>query len=201
MGWSSFQKIRSDYNDTFKQIDENLLKLLTERKELANGKNAFPPESLMQEWSEKYKLDIPQISWLIHSLNSRSSFMILDGPNELLAVIPIMKKSIVGDFEYILTHSMQHQNCSMIYLEIKHTNKEEHVDHILPQLMLLIDGPVSFDVSHHGAHGGGGEAKISFLIYPSLPNNLDNISFALIPHASPMDSSLKEVKLNKEVYF
>ena len=69
MGWSEFKRVRNDYNDTFKSIDENLLKLICERKTLSKGRHHFPPMELMEEWAVLYNLDVSQISWLIHSLN------------------------------------------------------------------------------------------------------------------------------------
>ena len=64
----------------------------------------------------------------------------VDEPGPLLNVLPIMKNSQLGEFEYVLTHSMQHQNASIVFLEIKYLNQDENIGHVIPQLLLEI-GP------------------------------------------------------------
>ncbi|MCM3652612.1 hypothetical protein [Metabacillus litoralis] len=185
MGWTEFQPIRNEYNEQFKSIDEGLLKLLSERKTLTKGKRYFLPYEIMEEWAKKYKLDIPHISWLFYSVNNGSTPFRPDEPGELLTVIPIMKKSVVGDFEYVLTHSMQHKNASLITLEIKQLNEDVEAGHLLPQLILEIISPINYNVNRNGSRGGGGQTQVRFLVSLRLPEDLKGISFwrtFLMPH-------------------
>ncbi|NRF95559.1 hypothetical protein HQN89_32495 [Paenibacillus frigoriresistens] len=197
MGWTEFQIVPNEYNDNFRRIDENLLQLLSERKSLTKGKRYFPPKDLMEEWSSKYQMEIPQISWLLHSINDRGLPAIPNEPGELLSVLSILKKSIVNGFEYALTHSMQHENGSVVFLEIKQINNDDTIGYLRPQLLLEVEGQQEYSVRQTGSHGGGGQTSMKFLVSPRLPE----VMFALIPYAAPMESPPKEVILDQEVHF
>ncbi|MEH7344641.1 hypothetical protein V7122_12345 [Bacillus sp. JJ1532] len=203
MGWSEFEQVKREYTDFYKKIDEEIIKLLCERKAAAKGKRYSPPAEILEEWSQKYKMKVSEIGWLMHELNDGSGpFYMPEGPGELLGVIQIMKKSTVGDFEYILTHAMQHENGSIVTLEINYKNKEnENIGHIIPHLMLEVTDTIDYKVAKKGSRGGGGNTQMSFLISPPLPSDLNEIHFALIPYAPPMEFPPKEVVLDQEVIF
>jgi len=201
MGWAEFRAVRNEYNDTFKEIDQNIIKLLHERKAVANGKRFFPPMELMEEWAEQYELEIPQISWLMHSINEGPHSFTHDGPGELLNVLPLMKKSVVGEFEYVLTHSMQHENGSIVFLEIDQIDKDRNFGLVRSHLLLEVHGNEDFQVNRHGSQGSSGKTQVEFMVIPRLPDQLDGISFALIPYVIPMEEPPKEVILDKGVNF
>ncbi|QED46702.1 hypothetical protein [Cytobacillus dafuensis] len=203
MGWSEFGRVRSEYNDEIKSLDEEILRIMNERKASANGKRFFPPTELIEEWSNRFEMEVSEIGWLINQLNDGSvPFYMPEGPGELLAVIQIMEKSTLDDFDYLLTHSMQHEHGSIVTLEINYNLKEdENIGHIIPHLMLEVTGPADYKVRRNGSHGGGGNTQVSFLVTPTLPFDLINIHFSLIPFASPMELPRKEVVLDKEVIF
>lgn len=201
VAWSELKMIPNEYNDEVKAIDESLIRLLTERKALSNGRRLIPSRELVQEWSTKFGLDIPQINWLLNSLNSSNIPVMLNESGELLNVLPIMKKSIVDGFEYSLTHSMQHENSSIVFVEIKQLQNDVNTGYIRPQLLLDISGSQQYNVHRNGSHGGGGRTQITFLINPRLPENINELRFALIPYASPMESPPKEVILDQDVQF
>jgi hypothetical protein len=201
MGWGEMQLIPNEYNDEFRSIDETILRLLNERKLLANGKRYFPTKEIMEEWATSYELDIPTISWLMHSLNERSQPKMPNEPGELLSVLPIMKKTVVDGFEYSLTHAMQHKNASIVFLEIEQVQGEEMNGHVRPQLLLEVKGNQEYYVRRNGSHGGGGQAQVRFMVTPPLPNNINECSLGLIPYAAPMEYPPKEIILDKEVVF
>ena len=201
MGWAEFRPVRNEYNESFKEIDNNLIRLLHDRKIMANGTRFFPPMELMEEWAKRYDMEIPQISWLMHSINEGPHSFTHDGPGELLNVIPIMKKSVVGEFEYVLTHSMQHENGSVVFLEIEKLDKDKNVGIVRSHLILEVNGKKEYQVNRHGSHGSDGRTKVEFLVIPRLPDQLDGISFSLMPYTMPMEMPLREVILDKDVSF
>ncbi|MCM3764557.1 vacuolar protein sorting-associated protein 54 [Neobacillus niacini] len=201
MGWAEFRSIRNDYNDHFKEIDEKLLQLLHERKKLANGKRFFPSSEQMEKWAEQYEIEMPQVSWFFHSVNEGPHSYVPEGPGELLNVIPIMKKTTVGDFQYLISHAMQHQNGSIITVEIEQLDREKNLGMIRSHLILEVAGSVDYQVHRHGVHGRDGQTQIEFLVTRRLPDQLDGVAFALMPYAMPMEERPKEVILDKEVYF
>ncbi|MGO4496643.1 hypothetical protein AB4114_12155 [Paenibacillus sp. 2RAB27] len=200
MGWSEMHLVPNEYNDEMKKIDESLLQLLTERKSIAKGRRFYPQKEVLQEWSTRFGIEIPQINWLLNSLNEHYPVM-PNEPGDLEHVVPIMKKTVVGDFSYTLTHTMQHQHSSIVYVEIKLIQLDGHFGNFRPQLQLDIIGAELYRVMRNGASGGGGQTQITYLVTPRLPDNLEGLHFALIPYASPMESPPKEIILNQEVQF
>ncbi|MBY0123015.1 hypothetical protein [Bacillus sp. S/N-304-OC-R1] len=203
MGWAEFEHVRNEYNEEFKKIDEQIIKLITERKAAAKGKRYSPPTELLEEWSEKYDMKAGEIGWLMHELNDGSGpFYLPDGPGDLLGVVQIMQKSTVGDFEYVLTHAMQHELGSIVTLEINYKHKDtENIGHIIPHLMLEVTGPINYKVGRNGSRGGGGNTQMGFIVSPALPSDLNEIHFSLVPYAPPMEFPQKEIILDKEVLF
>jgi hypothetical protein len=200
MGWSEFQSIPNEYNDVLKSIDESLLKLINERKNLSKGKRYYPSKEIMQEWAARYEIDIPQISWLMHSLNGSNQPVFPNEPGELIKVVSLMKKSIYENVEYLITHSMQHDNGSIVNIEIKSKNMD-NLSHMRPKLFLDVKGSIEYYVRRHGSHGGGGQSHLSFLVNPRLPDDIKEVKLALIPYENPMEKLPKELILDKEIFF
>ncbi|RTE08781.1 hypothetical protein [Paenibacillus whitsoniae] len=201
MNWSELQRVPHEYSDKLHQIDENLIRLLNERQSLAQGKRCMPEQDVVQAWAAQYGIDVPQINWLLSCLNHSLHPFMPSEPGELLQVLPIMKKTVLAGYEYAITHSMQHENGSMVHLEIKQLTTEEAVAHFRPQLQLDIISETPYAVFRHGASGGGGRSKLQFLVTPRLPEPLAHVHFALIPFAAPMELPPKEIILDQEVRF
>ncbi|MDR6554916.1 hypothetical protein [Paenibacillus qinlingensis] len=200
MAWSELHKVPNEYSDEMRKIDESLLQLLTERKSLAKGRRFYPEKEVLQEWSARFGIEIPQINWLLNSLNEHYPVM-PNEPGDLEHVMPIMKTSVVGDFAYTLTHAMQHQHSSIVYVEIKLRPIDAHFSNFRPQLQLDIQGSEHYRIVRNGSRGGGGQTQITYLVSPRLPDHVDGLHFALIPYASPMESPPKEIVLDQEVQF
>ncbi|SFK83110.1 hypothetical protein SAMN03159341_101785 [Paenibacillus sp. 1_12] len=201
MGWGEIQRIPNEYNDEFRSIDETILRLFKERKLLAKGKRYFPPKEIMQEWAINYEMDIPAISFLMHSFNEGIHPKIPNEPGELLSVMPIMKKTVVDGFEYHLTHAMQHMNGSIVFLEIEQLQSDDMHAHIRPQLLLEVKGNQEYYVRRTGSHGGGGQTQMRFMVMPPLPHNINEVGLGLVPYGIPMEIPPKDMILDKEVVF
>ncbi|MEK5057942.1 hypothetical protein BK126_06580 [Paenibacillus sp. FSL H7-0326] len=202
MNWSEFKSIPNEYSETVKAIDKRIIGLISERTDITKGKRFFPPKEIVGEWAVEFGLSIPQINGLLHNLAEVSSPTLPIGPGKLLNVLPIMKRAIVNGFEYEITHSMQHEGGSIVYLEIYQSNKSEVTGRIRPQLLLDISGEKEYRVSKNSAGGGGGHAQISFIVTPRLPQSIEELKLRLIPYAPPMERSRnKEFILDKEISF
>lgn len=200
MAWTELQKLPDEYNERFQSIDETILKLTRERNHLAKGKRFFPPKEIIREWAARYEMDVPQINWFLHSINHFEPPIRPDEPGELLNVIPVMKKTTVDGFEYLITHAMQHEHESIVNVEIR-SEAGNHADHIRPKLLLDVQGDTEYRVRSRGSRGGGGQAQLNFSVNPRLPDDVQVVRFALIPFASPMDTPPQETILDREVLF
>ncbi|KAA1190347.1 hypothetical protein [Paenibacillus sp. B2(2019)] len=205
MGWGRMpiRGVVNEYNDEVKKIDEQILTLIQERKAIT-GKKRFSPESeVLEEWSTRFEMDTSQIVQYIHSLNEavpRRKYW--EEPGLLLGVLPIVKRIVLEDCEYTLTHAMQYEALSIVTVEIKYLKETvEHV-HLRAALTLEIMSEAAYEIQPHGGHGGGAHTQMKFLVWPPLPTDLDTVQFSLIPGEDRMfGPSMTEIILDKQVDF
>lgn len=204
MEWNriAIRGLQNVYNDEAKQIDEQILRLVQQRKSVAEGKQLFPNPEMIQQWSAELGLEL-EISLVLGSLNEsvpRRHFW--EEPGELRGVLPIMKTTRDGDFEYALTHSMQYENLSILSVEIKCLTAAVESVSIEAPLTLAILGEAEYEVQMHGGRGGGAQVEMRFLIWPPLPEALDSIEFSLVPDGRGLRRPRhKEVTLDKQIDF
>lgn len=205
MEWNriAIRGLQNVYNDEAKQIDEQILRLVQQRKSVAEGQQLFPDPEMIQQWSDELGLELSEISVVLGSLNEsvpRRHFW--EEPGELRGVLPIMKTTRDGDFEYALTHSMQYENLSILSVEIKCLTAAVESVSIEAPLTLAILGEAEYEVQMHGGRGGGAQVEMRFLIWPPLPEALDSIEFSLVPDGRGLRRPRhKEVTLDKRIDF
>ena len=205
MEWNriAIRGLQNVYNDEAKQIDEQILRLVQQRKSVAEGKQLFPDPEMIQQWSAELGLELSEISLVLGSLNEsvpRRHFW--EEPGELRGVLPIMKTTRDGDFEYALTHSMQYENLSILSVEIKCLTATVESVSIEAPLTLAILGEAEYEVQMHGGRGGGAQVEMRLLIWPPLPEALDSIEFSLVPDGRGLRRPRhKEVTLDKQIDF
>ncbi|NOU82617.1 hypothetical protein GC101_27520 [Paenibacillus sp. LMG 31459] len=205
MEWNriAIRGLQNVYNDEAKQIDEQILRLVQQRKSVAEGQQLFPDPEMIQQWSDELGLELSEISLVLGSLNEsvpRRHFW--EEPGELRGVLPIMKTTRDGDFEYALTHSMQYENLSILSVEIKCLTATVESVSIEAPLTLAILGEAEYEVQMHGGRGGGAQVEMRFLIWPPLSEALDSIEFSLVPDGRGLRRPRhKEVTLDKRIDF
>lgn len=99
----------------------------------------------------------------------------------LIGVLPIMKITRDGEYQYMLTHSMQHEKLSIVTAEIKVLNESAEYIHIEALLALVVKGKDRYEAKIHGGRGGNGETQLYFIVTPPLPEDLEGIEFSLLP--------------------
>jgi hypothetical protein len=202
MGWAELHLIPNEYNDEVRNIDEQILELLNVRKRLADSKRYVPSKEIIQQWSERFDMQIPRIYSLLNSFNEGVKPVIPNETGELRAVVPIMKKTIADGCELVLTHAMHHEHASIVFLEIEYKDSSESDLHIRPHLLLEIVGGPNYAVRLNGSQGGGTRSQTRFLVAPPLPETMDHLQFSLVPHQSPFVSHIqKEIVLDRQIDF
>lgn len=204
MGWSRMP-IRGvyEYNAEVKKIDEQILTLIQERKAITGKKRLSPESEILEDWAARFDMDTAQIVRYLHSLNEavpRRQYW--DEPGLLLGVLPIVKRTLIEDCEYTLTHAMQYEALSIVTVEIKYLKEAVGHIHLRTALTLEVLGEAEYEVQPHGGHGGGAYTQLQFLISPPLPNDLETVEFSLIPGDERMfGPAMTEIILDKQVDF
>lgn len=201
MGWSEMRRIPNLYSDEVAKIDEQILGLVKARKEITGINRYFPPTEQLKEWALKYGMEIPLIGGLIQALNLGSQPVQPNEIGSLLSVLPIMKKTVLNGCDYTLTHSMQHENVSLVFVEIQLENSVTEPVQIHPQLLLEVIAAEQYSVQKQGASGTNNRVQLRFSVSPPLAEDLSDIQFSLIPYAAPYENKTKQLILDQQVDF
>ncbi|HET7657136.1 MAG TPA: hypothetical protein VFK37_02510 [Bacillales bacterium] len=203
MNMARLEKIPNEYNEEVQRMDEQIFKLIHDRKEKAKGKPFVPPEELQEKWAKEFGMKQSEIGMFVHSLNHGSGHA-LHGESEkgeLQGVLPIMKRSSSADWDIRITHAMQYEKASEVTVEASYQKEVQARVHLRVDLMLQVHGGDEYVARFHGGGGGGGNMQVKYLVTPRLPDNLDSVKFTLIPHAMPFHQETKLVVLDQVVEF
>lgn len=202
MSYGEVRDFRYEYNEKVKEIDEQIIKLISDRRALTKGKGYFPLNEQIADWSKTFDMEELEIRLILHHLQPQT---VHHFPNEfgpLLNVVSIMKKTVVDSCEYILTHAMQHERVSLVHVEINLLDEEKSGGvHLQPHLTLEVFGDQQYAVGRHGNRGGGSHMELQFVVSPPLPASLDAIEFSLVPSAAYLKPKIEEIILDKQVNF
>lgn len=204
MGWSELRRIPNEYNDAVAEIDETIIELISSRRELTKNGRFFPPAEMIAKWSAEYEMEESQIQMILRQLQEPNQLRHAwpDQPGLLRTVVPIMKKAVVGSCEYSLTHVMQHELASIVFVDIRYLSEEDqHGLHLKPNLMLEVIGDQPYGVRRQGVRGGGSHTEMQFLVSPPLPDSLERVAFSLVPSAMFLERKIREVTLDQQVDF
>lgn len=199
--WGTLRAIPNVYNAETEEIDETILNLIQKRRAAAKGQRLTPDREKLEQWASRYGMEVPELATLVNAFNDQPYPMVWHEPGELTGVLSIMKKTVSGDCEYLLTHAMQYEDRSLVKLEIKYLPQDSQNVQIRPQLTLAVIGGGQYQINQHGGHGGGGRSQIEYIVVPALPDNLEGIDFSLVPGALHLEREMTVIKLDKQVDF
>ncbi|WP_274649218.1 hypothetical protein [Paenibacillus humicola] len=200
MAWSELRQIPNEYNEAAERIDTELLRLVQERRRLAKGKRFFPPAETVEAWSASLGIEAAEIRYILDSMNEKIRAAVWHEPGELRQVVPLMKRTVVENCEYMLTHAMNHERASIVFAEFNYLDEDCDEIRLKPNLMLAIIGG-DYTVRRRGMHGGGPQTKMEFIVSPPLPESLDGLAFSFVPGAPYLERKVREIRLERQVDF
>jgi hypothetical protein len=201
MGWGEMRAVPQHYNDEIRHIDEEMLRLYSERRRLAGRKRMFPPKETLAQWSEQFGLELDAISRLLHSMNGHLP-IVPPHAETPIGVLPIMKKAFAMDCVFLITHALQYETRSELTIQASFTGEADHRISLRPMLDLaVIGGETEYATGSLGTSGGGMHAQLRYQIVPRLPDDLSEIAFSLVPGGYSLVHELKEIKLDRQVDF
>lgn len=202
MGWGEFREIPNEYSNEVQQIDEQLLKLVTARKNITGTTQYQPPQDAIDKWVKLLDMREEDIRYVLRSVQPMPQRHYFPRESLLLkGVVPIMKKTIKDACEYIITHSMQYEGESLVYVEIQYKGNDVERIQMVPHLALEVLSGQRHMTMRHGSRGGGGETQLTFRVVPALPFSLENVQFSLIPSIPELEHKVEELILDKPVDF
>ncbi|UOF90037.1 hypothetical protein LSG31_19560 [Fodinisporobacter ferrooxydans] len=177
--------MRVPYDHRLEPIDEKLVKLIAERLHISKGTNGYPTKEQFDRWCEEYSIDRNVISSVFAAMNNpRRPPRHPASPQNLLDIIPVMKKISVDGFTYHMTHMEQYADFSLVYVEI-YTSEESESLELNVQLLLSVEPTEGRQIQFHRSQGHTNQTSLAYMVSPRLPDDLAPYKFQLVPYAVP----------------
>ncbi|WP_223068576.1 hypothetical protein [Paenibacillus caui] len=201
--WGLLVSKAYEYSDEARALDEQLLSLMRQRRELSKEKPLYPGGELVEEWVDRFGISEYKIHELLRMINGPVRRMNRsDYKGELRTVVPLMKTMTAGDFIFQMTHIMQYDNWSELTLNIKYNGTVGGRANLDPNLTLAVYSELeTYEVRRGGGSGGSEEITMQFIITPPVPDQVDEISFALVPSEPIFEPEIKIKVLEEPVRF
>ena len=191
----SFGTTNDHYCESLAAIDEQICTLLAKRKELSDDNPGFPSPDLISVWCEQYKLNEDKLRRIFASMNSEHNFLPHRQiePTEFLKFVPILKSVEVDNIVYAVTYMKQYKNASVVYTEMELNSAEENVRLEFAGFKLFISP--EYQCRNNGGSGQVKGIQHSFVVTPSLPDDVTGVEFRLIVLPHPHRDEMKIVAL------
>ena len=165
------------YCEELASIDEQICVLLAKRKELSNNNPGFPNLDRISAWSQQYGLDEDWLRMTFAYMYGEHHLLPPIGPAGFLKFVPILKSVEVDSIIYAVTHMKQYSNASVVYIETEVNNDEPYVRLGHASFELFISS--KYQCRPNGGCGQKKGMQHSFVVTPSLPDDLSGVEFLL----------------------
>lgn len=181
----AFERPTEHYDERVSHIDEQICSLLMQRKEVANNHPGYPPFEVIAKWADSYGLYEDFLKMLFSVLLSEEHYKPVVEPAEFRKLIPVLKHKEHDEFFYTISSVRQYSNASVVNLDIDwdETNELLGYSKEFNNLELLLPEPYS--CRFHSGVSNEGHASYSYVVAPSLPDDLSGISFVFRKFSDP----------------
>lgn len=167
------------YDEKIADIDEQICKLIKQRKDLSNHNPGFPTAQWISAWSEKYDFCEEFLtSVFLHFFNEDIYRPVVE-PKGFRKNIPVLKSFEKDDLFFSVTLVRQFENASVVHFSIDaNTASEPSIpfqEH--PFFDLSIEGGGEYECRNEGGGGCEGHMFHTYTISPALPDDLSVIKF------------------------
>src|SRR5579875_3891993 len=177
--------MRVPYDHRLEPIDEQLTKLIAERLRISQGTNGSPGKEQLDRWCEEYQVDRYVISSVFAMMNNpRRPPRLPVSPQNLVGIVPVMKKVTVDGVTFQITRMEQYADVSLVYVEI-YTDQDAETVELNVQLVLDVQPNEGHCIEHYRSQGHTNQASFVYMVSPTLPDDLNTFSFRLIPSPVP----------------
>lgn len=195
MRMSSFRPPTDYYCAELAPIDEQICGLLAKRKEISNNNPGFPNLEQISEWSLHYELNEDWLRTIFANMYGERHLHQQIEPTEFLKYVPILKYAEVGSILYAVTHMKQYSNASVVYIETEVNTVEPYVrlGHAHHELSIS----PQYQCRPNGGCGQDRGMQHSFVVTPSLPDDLTGVEFHLSVRPFHREPEVQELFLTE----
>lgn len=181
----------------FSLIDEQICKLLKQRKEISCNNPGYPKFEYIEKWANSFDLYDDYLKSVFHVLRNEEHYKPIVEPLGFRKHVPILEAKEHEEFLYTLTSMRQYSNASVITFNIDwdvmsdhslHSNKTRHFD-------LHLGGIYSCRMDSGG--GSSGHFSFNYVVSPALPDDISGMGFVFKESNTP----LKDKSTGYEIIF
>lgn len=184
-----FEPPTNHYDYKIERIDEEICRLIQERKEYSNHNPGFPAKELIKKWAIKYNFYEDFLNSIFSLFLNEEHFKPYIEPKGFLKNIPILKSFEKDGVFYTVTFIRQYKNASVIHLTIdEEASPEEDLgrfrDHSMFDLSVEGDGP-EYDCRNNFGGGSDRHQSFTYTASPALPDDLSTIKLIFKEYKMP----------------
>ena len=187
-----FERPTEHYDKRIETIDEQLCALVKQRKEMSNNNPGFPANERISTWAREYQFDEAFLNGLFGHLFTEYLYGPVVEPKEFLKNIPVLRSFEKDDLFCMVTFVRQYANASVVSLTIDRDASEdiqgEFVHHDFFELSVEDQKGTDYTCRSDGGGGSGGHMAYSYIVSPSLPDDLSMVTFLFKKEKAPFGS-------------
>lgn len=170
-----FEPPTDHYDEKIEVIDEEICRLIQQRKELSNHHPGFPTKQHIAKWAKKYHVYEEFLISVFSDFFYEDIYKPTVEPKGYLKNIPILKSFEKDDQFYSVTLVRQFENASVVHLNIDsnytdHPSQWHEREHTHFELSIDGDG-THYDCRNDGGGGSMGHETFTFIVSPALPDD------------------------------
>lgn len=167
-----FEPPTDHYDERIEAIDEQICKLINQRKDSSNNNPGFPTKELISHWSKKYGFYEDFLNGVFAHFLYEELFRPIVEPKGFLKNIPILKSFEKEDLFYSVTCLRQYENASVVHFNNDREDSDEMPGDFRERIhtwfeLAINDGKgTEYDCRNEGGGGSRGHMSFTFIIPP-----------------------------------
>ncbi|MEK4563301.1 hypothetical protein MKX54_01235 [Alkalihalobacillus sp. FSL R5-0424] len=155
------------YDDSIQELDQEILKLLSERKQRTQNNPGFPHKSILTKWAKDLQFEEAFLHSFFSNLFYEDEHKPIVEPKGFLKNVPVLKGVECKGVFHSITLIKQYKNASVLNLATDYNSDSQ--DH--PFYELVIEGgETTYECQWRGGGGSGEHMNTSFVVIPALPD-------------------------------
>lgn len=179
-----FERPTEHYDESIYHIDEQICKLLKQRKEISNHNPGYPPFEYITKWAITFDFYEDYLKSVFGALRNEEYFKPVVEPTEFRKHIPVLKYLEQGEFLYTVTSVRQYSNASVVTFNIDWDVKSETVNSNKLKHFELYLGE-NYDCRMDTGGSTSGHSSFNYVVSPPLPDDIKGFQFIFSEFSRP----------------
>lgn len=184
-----FESPTDYYDERISETDEQICKLINERKRLSDNNPGFPSSNYITKWSKGYNLEEIFLNYVFAHFYNEELYKAAIEPKNFRKNIAVLKAFEKEDTFYSVTFVRQFENVSVVHLNInsKATDESSEWDHSeYKHYKLSIKSEnTQFECRNEEGGGTSGNYSYAFIVSPALPDDVSQYNFVFTEYSLP----------------